>query len=431
MNSIGIDIGTTSICGICADCKSGKILKSITLPNDSFIKTENDFERIQDCNKIIDKVFELVEKLCDEDTASIGFSNQMHGILYADKDGEPISPLYTWQDARGTLEYKDGKSYAEEIGGFSGYGLVTDFYNRVNSLVPENTAYCMSIGDLAVMKLCGKKEPLMHITNAAAFGCFDIKENRFTVDLPYLPTVTTEFSVVGEYNKIPVTVSVGDNQASFIGSVKDNDTALINVGTGSQVSIICESADVGDALEARPFDGKKYLAAGCALCGGRAFAMVERFLARAAEIATGEKPESVYAQIDKLLESKTETTMLADSRFCGTRSNPDIKGSYYCIDESNFTPDDMILSTLNAMTKELYDMYVSSGKECKALVCSGNGMRKNSALRKITSQMFKSEVLVPLYKEEAAYGAALSSMAGTEIYESLDDARRLISYKGE
>ena len=431
MNSIGIDIGTTSICGICVDSETGKILKSITLSNDSFIKTDKDFERIQDCEVILNKVFSLVEKLCDDDTVSIGFSNQMHGILYTDKNCNPLSPLYIWQDARGSLEYKNGKSYAETIGAFSGYGLATDFYNRVNSLVPENTAYCMSIGDLAVLKLCNKNKPVMHITNAAAFGCFDIKENKFTIDLPYLPEIATDFKVVGTYNNIPVTVSVGDNQASFIGSVKDNDTALVNVGTGSQVSVICDSADVGDTLEARPFDGKKYLAAGCALCGGRAFAMVERFIARAAEIATGHKPENVYAQIDKLLAEKTQTTMIADSRFCGTRKDPDIKGSYYNIDENNFTPDDMIVSTLNAMTKELYDMYVSSGKKCSSLVCSGNGMRKNAALRKITAYMFESKIQIPAYKEEAAYGAALTSMAGANIYGSLDDARKLITYEGE
>ncbi len=430
MNSIGIDIGTTSICGISTDCKSGEILKSVTLSNDSFIKTDKDYERIQNSDIIMKKVFELCEKLCDSETVSIGFSNQMHGILYIDKNGDALSPLYIWQDQRGALEYKDGKSYAQAVGGFPGYGLVTDFYNRVNGLVPENTCYCMSIGDFATMKLCKKTKPLMHITNAAAFGCFDIKTNKFTVDLPYLPEVTADFSVVGEYNGIPVTVSVGDNQASFIGSVKDDETALINVGTGSQVSVISENPDIGSGLEARPFDGKKYLLAGCALCGGRAFSMVERFVARCVEIATGEKPDSLYKNIDKLLETKTETTMSADTRFCGTRLNPEITGSYANIVEDNFTPDDMILSTLFAMTKELYDMYASSGKKCNGLVCSGNGMRKNAALRKITSDMFESEVLVPLYKEEAAFGAALSSMAGAEIYPSLTAARALIKYEG-
>ena len=29
----------------------------------------------------------------------------MHGILYVDADGNAVSPLYTWQDARGSLPH--------------------------------------------------------------------------------------------------------------------------------------------------------------------------------------------------------------------------------------------------------------------------------------------------------------------------------------
>lgn len=431
MNSIGIDIGTTSICGISADCESGKILESLTLVNDSFIKTDKPYERIQDCSKIIDKVLMIADKLCNGETVSIGLSNQMHGILYADKNANPLSPLYIWQDSRGALKYNETSTYAEYLGSYPGYGLVTDFYNRVNSLVPDGTAYCMSIGELAALKLCEKTSPIMHITNAAAFGCFDLNKNEFTVSLPYLPEVTDSFAVVGKHKGIPVTVSFGDNQASFAGSVRDNTSALINVGTGSQISVLCDSPDVGKLLEARPFDGKKFLAAGCALCGGRAFAMAERFIASCVELATGNKPDSLYRQIDALLESKTVTTMKADARFCGTRNDPTVTGAYFNIDENNFTPGDMLLSTLNAMAGELYEMYASLNQKSSSLVCSGNGIRKNAALKKIAGEVFSQQVKVPLYKEEAAYGAALSSMAGTGVYKSLDEARTLIKYEGE
>lgn len=431
MNSVGIDIGTTGICGICVDTKSGEIIKSSFYNNDTFIRSVHEYEKIQDCDKITDIVFKIADELCDSDTRSIGFSNQMHGILYTDKNANAISPLYIWQDARGSLIYKDGKSYAEYLNSFSGYGLVTDFYNRENGLVKEETAYAMTIGDYAVIKLCGLSEPLMHTTNAASFGLFDINNNKFTVDLPYLPEVTADFSVVGYYKNIPVTVSVGDNQASFIGSVRDNSSALINIGTGSQISVICDNSDLPKGIEARPFADNKFLAAGCALCGGRAFKMAERFIAQCAEIATGELPESLYKQIDEHLKSKDCSSMTADTRFCGTRLNPDLKGSFLNIDESNFTPLDMLFATLEGMSRELYDMYVLLDIKCNKLVCSGNGIRKNPTLKKIIQKMFNIPLSIPLYKEEAAYGAAISSMAGTGIYSSLNEARKLIKYEGE
>ena len=35
------------------------------------------------------------------DIERIGVTGQMHGILYLDGEGNAVSPLYTWQDARG------------------------------------------------------------------------------------------------------------------------------------------------------------------------------------------------------------------------------------------------------------------------------------------------------------------------------------------
>ena len=99
MNSLGIDIGTTGICGIIVDCESGEILDSVNMNNDSFIKTDKEYERIQSPERITEIVEIIVKKLCNAETKAIGISNQMHGILYADESGRAISPLYTWPES--------------------------------------------------------------------------------------------------------------------------------------------------------------------------------------------------------------------------------------------------------------------------------------------------------------------------------------------
>ena len=239
MYSIGIDIGTTSICAVLMNSQTGKIITTATHQNDSFIPTPNVWEKIQDVAVIEEKVSEVISHLFmnkpDGEVDSIGISNQMHGIMYYDADGNAVSPLYIWQDERGNLPYKDGNTYAQYLGSFAGYGLVTDFYNRENSLVPETAVGVCTIGDYIAMKLTGTKKALMHITNAASFGCFDINKNKFTIENGMLPEVTADFATVGEWNGIKVSVAVGDNQASFIGSV-GVDAPLLNVGTGSQIS---------------------------------------------------------------------------------------------------------------------------------------------------------------------------------------------------
>ncbi len=430
MKVIGIDIGTTSICGVVADVDSGKILKSVTLPNESFISTDKEYERIQDTSVILNSVYTLLNELNADTAEAIGFSGQMHGVVYTDANGEAVSPLYIWQDARANVEYKDGKSYAEHLGCFAGYGLATDFYNSENGLVPENAVYLCTIADYAVMKLCGNKIPVCHITNAASLGCFDIENNSFKIENSRLPKVKTDFVSCGKYKGIPVSVALGDNQASFIGSVRNTSDALLNVGTGAQISWLSESPVNADTVETRPFDGKRYLAAGCSLCGGRAYAMFEKFC-REIAVTAGADIDSYYPFLDKMLSTKIESSIAGDCRFCGTRNNPSIRGSYSNISENNFTPADFAYATLDGMATELFDMYSAADKKASGLVCSGNGIRKNAALRKIVSDKFGCEIKIPFYEEEAAYGAALSAMVASGISSDIEAACSKIKYKDE
>ena len=181
MKFVGIDIGTTSICGVVFDTESREIIKSQTLKNNSFVKTENAYERIQNPEIIMNSVYSLLSALDAENSDAIGFSGQMHGIVYVDENGKAVSPLYTWQDERAAKEYSGGKSYAQTLGCFAGYGLATDFYNDKNGLVPVDAKYLCTVADYAVMQLCGLKKPLVHITNAASLGCFDIEHNCFVI----------------------------------------------------------------------------------------------------------------------------------------------------------------------------------------------------------------------------------------------------------
>ncbi len=430
MYSIGIDIGTTSICAALMSSETGKIICTSTHLNDSFIETENSWEKIQDVSVITEKVFEVINGVIlnkpEGEIISVGISNQMHGILYIDADGEAVSPLYIWQDERGNLPYKDGKTYAQYLNSFAGYGLVTDFYNRVNSLVPENAAGVCTIGDYIAMKLTGAKKPIMHITNAASFGCFNINENKFTIDNGMLPEVTAEFKSVGEWQGAEVSVAVGDNQASFIGSV-NGDAPLLNVGTGSQISYLSPTPVTGENIESRPYDGKSFLVVGSSLCGGRAFSMLERFFASVVELATGEKCPSLYKQIDKMLETKTSTDLVADSRFCGTRFDPTIRGAITNISKDNFTAGDFSVAMVSAIANELYSMY--TGGKTENIVCSGNGIRKNAALQRVASEIFGAEIKIPRYEEEAAYGAALISLVAVGRVNDIKEAQKLIIYR--
>lgn len=430
MKAIGIDIGTTSICGIVLNTADGSVAASRTENSEAFIQTENPWERIQDVEKIITIATDILNGFLaqyGDETCVIGITGQMHGIVYVDREGRAVSPLYTWQDARGNLPYKD-TTYAKYLGSASGYGNVTDFYNRENRLVPEGAVSYCTVHDYLGMLLCSNKSPIMHASDAASLGLYDAKSKKFNYDLDV--EVTDEFKIIGEYRGIPVSVAIGDNQASVFSTLADEDDLLINVGTGSQISVVAKEPVTADGIESRPYVDGKYLVVGSALCGGRAYSVLKDFYAKVFEFA-GIGGVNVYDVMDKMLEGKEGTDLLADTRFDGTRSDPTKRGSLQNISTDNFTPQDLSCAILFGMMDELYGMYSLMGETRRGVVGSGNGIRKNRPLTEIAQKRFGAELKIPLHTEEAAFGAALFGMVACGEASGASEAQKLIRYAGD
>lgn len=452
MYSIGLDIGTTSVCGILVDLNSGCVELSRTLPNDTFIKTENPAEKLQDPKRLIEILKSVLDELLAQNrpVASIGITGQMHGIVYLNKKGQPISELKIWQDGRGDLPYKNGLTYAEYMSqktGYqlaTGYGAVTYFYDMINGLVPSDTACFCTIHDLAAMTLCGKPAPLLHPSDAASLGLFNIKDGCYdkaaieSLGLNYnlFPTVCSDYTLMGHYNGIPVSVSVGDNQASFLGSVKNpNESLLINVGTGSQISCLANAIPNGTTLDCRPLINGSYILAGSSLCGGRAYSILEQFLRGVVKDIAGVEIKSAYPAMDRLMENYIcdNEPLNVTTLFSGTRIEPQKRGSIENITVNNLTTASLCDGFMQGMVSELAQMFESLKPYAfgrpKYMVGSGNGIRNNLPLRKKFEAAFNVKMQIPAHKEEAAFGAALYSLVAAGIFASIDKAAKLIKYE--
>lgn len=424
MRIIGIDIGTTSICAVAVDAENGTVITSITVDSEAFIEGES-FEKIQSPEIIIKKAFSLLEELLTEDTVSIGVTGQMHGIVYVDENGNAVSPLYTWQDERGNQPFKN-TTYAKYLNSHSGYGNVTDFYNRRNGLVPTSAIGFCTIHDYFVMRLCSLKEPIVHSTNAASFGLYDIRENRFENGLNL--KVITDYSLAGYYKNIPVGVAIGDNQASVFSSITNENELLVNVGTGSQVSLISDKIIEAENIETRPYFDGEYLIVGSALCGGRAFSMLKDFYKKLLSKIAVVTDAQVYGIMDKMLDDVGKTEIEVDPRFAGTRSDPNVTGAVKNITVNNFTPEEITAAFLEGMAKELYGLYNKMGLKANALVGSGNGLRKNKYFVKAVEGEFSLNLKTPKHLEEAAVGAALFGGICAKVFENSFEAHKLIKY---
>lgn len=433
MKVIGIDIGTTTVSAVVLETdREGeqKLLTAKTIPNGCFIKGE-EWARIQDAEALTDKAKAVLDELLDAypDTEAIGLTGQMHGIVYTDADGRAVSPLYTWEDGRGDVPAFDGETAASwirkncGIPAATGFGLVTHFYHSRKGQVPEEAVSMGTISDYFAMKLTGRKKPLAHASNAASIGFYDTKHHCFYEDKirqagmepSILPDVALEMEAVGTYRDCPVTVGLGDNQASFLGSVGMQEQVWqINVGTGGQLSVLSHEHFEAEGIEARPFLHGTWILTGAILCAGRAYAILEKFFRKCAE-AFGLEDKACYDVMAKLAAAAAPDAdgFQVTTLFQGTRPHPDLRGHIDGISENNFLPENLTLGVIQGIAREYYDLYRAihdgTGLEAKRLSGSGNGLRRNEFLQNAISEMFQAPLILTDLQEEGASGAALSA----------------------
>lgn len=425
--TVGIDIGTSTISLVVVNRENASE-ESYNIPNNSAVPGGAGY-KTQDPEKMISEVTALLDmvKRTYPNISAIGVTGQMHGILYLDCEGHSVSPLYTWQDKSGDRIFNGEGTYCDEayrrtgIRVPTGYGLLTHFCLTQSGEIPGDGATICTVMDYACMRLTGRKKPLMHAINAASLGYFDLRTMDFDrealcrlgVDISVLPEVVNSAQQVGLHDgRIPVYTAIGDHQASFLGATagSSEDAVLINIGTGSQISVVCDNCcSTDEGIEIRPYFNGKFLKCYSALCGGYAYALTERFMRAVIQTATGEEHEQ-YGLLEKLAKQCGPEVRVPEvcTAFCGTRLEPDKTGSITGITADNFLPGYFVNGVMHGMIKELYDAYVKMDKSNSGcIIASGNAVRKNSLLCAVIEEYFGSKPAVSDLTEESAVGAAL------------------------
>ena len=426
MKTLGLDIGTTSICAVVYS--STGVLAARTVKNDSFL-TGASWERLQNPQCIYETAMEALTELLTlhPDVAAIGVTGQMHGILYVDAAGNTVSPLYIWQDGRGDLPHPSGSTWAKQLSsltGYSlatGYGLVTHAYNLHHGLVPEQASKLCTIQDYLAMKLSGRSVPVTDPTDAASLGMYDLKKRRFDeaalqkagIDSALLPEIVSDPKLGCGSLGIPVYAAIGDNQASFLGATRGRtDVLLVNMGTGGQVSVYSTEYLETDTLETRPFPDGGWLLVGASLCGGRSYALLETFFRETAKMVTGQEIPA-YTAMERALDAAGNIQNIPKvcTLFQGTRKDPGQKASISELNADNFTPVHLMLGLMQGMAEELYGLYqgylTKDGRAPAAMIGSGNGLRRNRHLCRIFEETFSCPLILSENQEEAACGAAI------------------------
>lgn len=430
--TVGLDIGTTTISLVVLNTLTGELADVRNIPGGTALPDEQTpAHRRQSAASILEKATALLEETRAKfpRIVSIGLTGQMHGIVYTDIEGKPCSELYTWQDGCGDLPLADGLTTVQHLAPHcktplaTGYGAVTHAYLAQTGKVPADAAKFSTIMDCLGMQLTGRKTPLTHATNAASFGFWDLAAGDFDreaiasagLDASYFPDCTSDAACLGTWHDIPVYIAIGDNQASFRGSLPDpTGSVLVNIGTGSQISVLCPIGDAGKySCDLRPYDSTHVLANYSALCGGYAYALLEGFV-RSLLTAAGLPEKPCYDLLGALAAQALDDPdpWHAETTFSGTRADPGKTAAFSGIRADNFTPAHLSRAVLDGIVEELYEGLRPVLNACGDLtpVGSGNAVRKNPVLREIISRKFDTQLRVPAHLEEAATGSALFAL---------------------
>lgn len=461
----GVDIGTTCIALAIIDVHAKRVVDSCARPHQATLAKDKSDEHCQDPEKIYQQLLAI---LADYERRygipqAIGISGQMHGILYIDRHGRAVSPLYTWLDHRAERHPTRGEpNYLAEIeqrSGWkiaSGYGLATHYAHTRAGTVPANAHSLGTIMDWCTMRLRGAMEPITASSCAASIGFylpsvaggdqFDMTALSVLQCSPIrLPRVVPDGVVLGKRSDgVPIAAPIGDNQASFIGSAADlRNSLLVNIGTSSQVSravplahLASEPPDqrLANVVEYRPFVDNCQLLVGSCLAGGNSLELLIDLLAEGYRLYSDKEPADKYAVLARNASNSSPANsaerLVIDTRFSGTRSNPNRRGAIGNISTANFTVANCISALFTGLIDELYQVWGEMpSSSFNILIGSGGALRRNYALQRAAAKRWSKPLRIPTHTEAAAVGAAMVGGVASNILPNWKAAQQIIAYQ--
>jgi len=474
---MGVDVGTTKIAVILLDFDSGTIVATHNAVNSSEVTDAEGKARgwsEWDADEAVELTFKAmaeVPSFCSPHRVKgIGVTGQMHGMVLVSRNRRPLSPFIGWQDQRCNENVPGtGASYIERMirlvgdQGFSregchpatGYMGSSLFWLKEKCALPSQAATACFLPDYLAMRMTGVG-PVTDSTNAGGSGIYDVVSREWDADLierlglrsDMLPEVRKSGESIGGLTdeaakrtgleeRTPVCVACGDNQASFLGSVGSRrDTALINIGTGGQISLWVPKYLAVKGVDTRCYFDESYLLVGAGLCGGRSYSALNGFFKEVGRVFFGVKDdEELYDRMNRLASEVPPGSdgLVCEPFFTGTRLDPDLRGTWRGMSESNFTAGHMTRALLEGIARTFMILYAAmlqegvSLREC--LAGSGNAIRRNPLLTEILSDTFSMPVMIPGHGEEAAFGAALLAALGCGEFKDIEEAARLVRYE--
>jgi sedoheptulokinase len=363
----------------------------------------------------------------------------MHGVVCLDGDARIAGPLITWQDQRALEDggFLGGLCEATGHRLAPGFGAVSLAWLMAHQALPRGTRQAGTVMDAAVTRLCGNSRLKMDATNAASWGLFDLRSGDWDwravkaagIPRSLMPAIlqcgatagtleTKRAAELGLPPGIPVSVAVGDNQASMLATLRKPECELaLTLGSGGQLSAVLrreapfEWPEAGEAWEIRPFPGGRLAVVASSLAGGSAW----RWLAGAVLGVLSEMgceavvEDEIFSRLNALgLEAWSSGGLRVAPHFLGERATPELRAAITGIDLANFRLGPLARAlawSIAGNLKSMLPAFAWAGR--RSVAASGNALRRNPLLRVAAEEVFGLPLRLTEAGEEAAVGAAL------------------------
>jgi sedoheptulokinase len=453
-NIIGLDLGTTTLTGTLLDVERGEILRLARQRNDAALPPALPTRTEQSPRRLLTLALAVLSDLAagGHPVDGIALTGQMHGLLCIDVEGQPLTPLISWQDHR-TAEPLPGGSTALELlhGRLAdvdwrengcriqhGYGAATLFWLVQQGELPAGVHRVCTVADWLAGQLTGRPA-VTDPTFAASWGVYSLVDDswnsaflsRLGLEARLFPAVQPSGQRLGGLlpvlarhaglpQGLPIFNTLGDNQAAFLGSVAEPENALlINLGTGGQVCWAVPGFEPPtEAVETRPLPRGRFLRVGASLCGGAAYAWLNRTVrAWLAEFGVEAGEQAVYERLNALAAECGDTQGLrVRTTFLGVRGDPTVQaGAIEGITLHNLELGALARATLAGIVDELYGLYRTHAAEKsrhRHVVAAGGLVEASLLVRSLIEGRSGLPVRVPALRETAAVGAALTARPG-------------------
>lgn len=421
MKLITIDCGTSFIKTALMSLDTGKVLKQ------SSKQTKNITETLNIINEVLAEFKEFDTEF------SVAISTEMHGYILVDYNGHALCDYVSWKDEWALQEYGDG-TYLDRIESVAGLDVFkvsgmalkpgiasTNLFvmlDKDSSLMEQNAIF-LTLGDYIIYYLTGII-PVMHPTNAAASGLYDLSGKKWNEPLiKALGYDFLKFPDVSEGQIVDVDIhsckyhfyeSLGDQQAALLGAgLAECDAVSYNLGTGSQVSVLNKKLTFNTSIyQTRPFFYGRYLNTIPHVPCGRALNVYINFCRELIHSYTGHDVDDkrLWDTLTECAGESEKSDLELDMSFFANSVSDRTRGSIGNISEYNFMPGKLMRAAYEKMADNYYmvtEKLVDDNSKIHKLIFSGGIAARNPFLRECIAAGYENcDVIVA--SNETFYG---------------------------